>query len=174
MNMNTTETNSPLTPIQALQRCLEWFTRHQPTAVLPGTKLNAIQELQNVIVAEELRNETPHPENYALTLEKIKACVELEGIAGDALRGMVDLWYKLEIKNGASEAEALQTTLDKFAAKTFEMARNIKTENSQLREVLEIARRYALVEYGESAACRIIASETQKVFPANGKETIHT
>lgn len=124
----TTETNSPLTPTQALNRCLEWFTLHHPTAVLPGTKLTAIEELRNVIVAEELRNETPHPENYALTLEKIKACVELEGIAGDALRGMVDLWYKLEIKNGASEAEALQTTLDKFAAKILEMANGKETE----------------------------------------------
>ena len=126
--MNTTETNSPLTPIQALNRCLEWFTRHQPTAVLPGTKLNAIQELQNVIVAEELRNETPRPENYTLTLEKIKTCVELEGLAGDAMRQLIDVWYKIEIENGASEAEALQTTLDKFAAKILEMANGKETE----------------------------------------------
>lgn len=101
--MNTTETNSPLTPIQALHRCLEWFTLHHPTAVLPGTKLAVVQELQSVIVAEELRNEP--------------------------------------------------------------------TENAKLREVIEIARRYALVEYGESAACRVIASEIQKVLPLHGKET---
>jgi hypothetical protein len=126
--MNTTETNSPLTPIQALNRCLEWFTLHHPTAVLPGTKLTAIEELRNVIVAEELRNETPRSENYTLTLEKIKACVELEGLAGDAMRQLIDVWYKIEIKNGASEADALQTTLDKVAAKTLKMENGKETE----------------------------------------------
>ena len=139
--MNTTETNSPLTPIQALNRCLEWFTRHQPTAVLPGTKLNAIQELQNVIVAEELRNETPRPENYTLTLEKIKTCVELEGLAGDAMRQLIDVWYKIEIENGASEAEALQTTLDKFAAKILEMANGKETETPAYRPRYPLAPR---------------------------------
>lgn len=64
MNMNTTETNSPLTPIQALHRCLEWFTMHQPTAVLPGTKLPAVQELNNVLVMEELTQLTDGVEEY--------------------------------------------------------------------------------------------------------------
>lgn len=95
--MNTTETNSPLTPIQALHRCLEWFTMHQPAAVLPGTKLTAVQELQSVIVSEP-------------------------------------------------------------------------TENAKFREVLEIVRRYALVGYGESASCRVIASEIQQVLPCNVME----
>lgn len=122
----TTETNSPLTPIQALNRCLEWFTLQHPTAVLPGTKLTAVQELRNVIVAEELRND---PGQYTLTLEKIKACVAIPGLAGDTLRGRIDLWYKIEIKNGASEAEALQTTLKKLAAKALEIANGQKTEN---------------------------------------------
>lgn len=190
----TTETNSPLTPIQALHRCLEWFTLHHPTAVLPGTKLTAMQELQSVIVAEELRNEPPRHENYTLTLDDIKGCVAFKGFAGDAMRGMIDLWYKIEIKNGASEADALQATLDKFASKLLEMAKSEEnkdlgiefldslcdnaagliewqqTENAKLLEVLEIARRYANTEYGESAACRVIASEIQKVFPAHGQE----
>lgn len=115
MNMNTTETNSPLTPIQALHRCLEWFTLHQPTAVLPGTKLEAVHELRNVI----------------------GFFVYVDGLCAD----------------GAGIIEKLQT------------------ENAKLREVLETVRRYANTEYGESAACRIIASEIQKVFPSNGKET---
>jgi hypothetical protein len=111
MNMNTTETNSPLTPIQALNRCLEWFTLHHPTAVLPGTKLPAVQELRNVLVMEELTQFTDGVEEY------------------------------------------------------------LQTENAKLKEVLEIARRYATIEYGESAACRVIASEIQKVFPDNGQKT---
>ncbi len=122
----TTETNSPLTPIQALNRCLEWFILHHSTAVLPGTKLPAVQELRNVIVAEELRND---PGQYTLTLDKIKACVEFPGVTGDDLRGMVDCWHKIEIKNGASEAEALLTTLYKLAAKTLGIANGQKTEN---------------------------------------------
>ncbi len=107
----TTETNSPLTPIQALHRCLEWFTLHQPAAVLPGTKLPAVQELRNVIVVEELTQ--------------------------------------------------LPDGVDKY----------LQTENAKLKEVLEIARRYATIEYAESAACRIIASEIQKAFPIHGEET---
>ena len=67
------------------------------------------EELQNVIVAEELRNETPHPENYALTLEKIKR-VELEGLLATPC-GMIDVWYKFEIKTAQARREALQTTL---------------------------------------------------------------
>jgi len=51
--MNTTETNNILTPIQALKRCHEWFALHQPTAVLPGTKLPAVQELQDIIANNE-------------------------------------------------------------------------------------------------------------------------
>ena len=42
----------------------------------------------------------------------------------------------------------------------------LKTENIKLREVLETARRYAIVEYRTSASCRIIASEIQQAFPA--------
>ena len=111
MNMNTTtETNSPLTPIQALNRCLEWFTLHHPTAVLPGTKLTAVQELSNVIVVEELTQ--------------------------------------------------LPDGVDKY----------LQAENAKLKEALEIARRYATIEYSESAACRVIASEIQKAFPVHGKE----
>lgn len=54
MNMNTTTETNILTPIQALHRCLEWFTLNHPAAVLPGTKLTAVQELNNVLVMEEL------------------------------------------------------------------------------------------------------------------------
>ena len=46
----------------------------------------------------------------------------------------------------------------------------LQTENAKLKEVLEIARRHAIAEYGESAACRVIASEIQKAFPVHGKE----
>lgn len=42
----------------------------------------------------------------------------------------------------------------------------LQSENAKLKEVLEIARRYAKVEYSTSASCRVIASEIQQVFPA--------
>ena len=87
---------------------------HHPTAVLPGTKLEAVHELRNVI----------------------GFFVYVDGLCAD----------------GAGIIEKLQT------------------ENAKLLEVLEIARRYANTEYGESAACRVIASEIQKVFPAHGQE----
>ncbi len=41
----------------------------------------------------------------------------------------------------------------------------LQAENDKLREVLEIVRKYAIIEYGESASCRIIASEIQQAFP---------
>lgn len=47
-----------------------------------------------------------------------------------------------------------------------EIIENLQAENAKLRGVLEIARRYAVVEYGQSASCRIIASEIQQVFPS--------
>lgn len=42
----------------------------------------------------------------------------------------------------------------------------LQSENAKLKELIEIARRYAIVEYGVSASCRIIASEIQQAFPA--------
>ena len=47
-----------------------------------------------------------------------------------------------------------------------EIIEKLQSENAKLKEVLEIARRYAVVEYGESASCRVIASEIQQAFPA--------
>lgn len=80
MNMNTTETNSPLTPIQALNRCLEWFTQHHPIAVLPGTKLPAVHELRNVIVLEELTqllDTTEIDSRFADAVELLRRWVEI-------------------------------------------------------------------------------------------------
>jgi len=42
---------------------------------------------------------------------------------------------------------------------------NLRLENERLKNLLAIVKKYAIVEYGESAACRIIASEIQKEFP---------
>jgi len=38
-------------------------------------------------------------------------------------------------------------------------------ELARLKDLLEIVRRYAVIEYGESASCRVIASEIQQAFP---------
>ena len=42
---------------------------------------------------------------------------------------------------------------------------SVKRENEKLRELIEICRRYASIEYAQSASCRVIYSEIQQVFP---------
>lgn len=43
----------------------------------------------------------------------------------------------------------------------------LKSENAKLRELIDIVRKYAIIEYADSASCRMIASEIQKAFPCS-------
>lgn len=100
------QTNNPLTKDQALNRCLEWFTHHQPTAVLPGTKGTAVSELQNVLAMEP---------PFKLSLQTIKDTIVGDELYVSILRNMVECWYMMALKKGLSEDDALQETLDNLA-----------------------------------------------------------
>jgi len=63
-------------------------------------------------------------------------------------------------------AEWALSQVDQLCNDGVNLIEKLQSENVKLKEVLEIARRYAIIEYGESSACRVIASEIQQAFPA--------
>ncbi len=106
MKYMNNKTNNPPTKEQALNRCLEWFTLHQPTAVLPGTKGTAVSELQNVLAMDQ---------PFKLSLQIIKDAIEGDELFVSIMQNMVELRYRIAIEKGLSEEDALQDTLDRTA-----------------------------------------------------------
>lgn len=62
--------------------------------------------------------------------------------------------------------------VDPICISAAEVVEKLQAENEKLRQVLGIVRRYASVEYGQSASCRMIVSEIQHAFPTPSILTI--
>lgn len=58
-----------------------------------------------------------------LTLDKVKACIEMPEPFGSTLRQMCDIWYKMELDQGRGEEGAAEIVLDKLGQKMLELAK---------------------------------------------------
>lgn len=92
---------------------------------------------------------------------------ELIETARQAMKDLWDINQGRLLEHEQTAYNCLRLFCDRFCSDEADRIEKLQSENAKLKEVIEIVRRYAVIEYGESASCRIIASEIQKATDNN-------